>query len=175
MQARQFGDQLLSHGSLGGWKVHEVIGNGKSAVVLRAERDGKAAALKVFHPEIVERFGLDAQKTRINRELALIDTTHPYLVDILDGGVCDIFGHPYVAMELVPGNVLAEILKSIPRDAIEPIIEQLARAAKRLEDLGLVHRDIKPDNIMVTNLAPVHIKLLDFGVLKPIGDSSATN
>lgn len=174
-QARLFGEQLLACGALAGWTLIEFAGAGKSAVVFKAERAGKTAALKIFHPEIIERFGVDAQKTRIDRERALIGTSHAHLADIIDGGACEKLGHLYVAMEFVDGKILSEILNEIPRQAIGVVIEQLARAAKHLEDLGLVHRDIKPDNIMVTGLDPVQIKLLDFGVLKPIGDSTATN
>lgn len=174
-QARLFGDQLLAGGTLAGWTLIEVVGAGKSAVVFKAERAGKTAALKVFHPEIIDRFGLEAQKTRIERERALIGTNHAHLVDIVDGGACEELGHLYVAMEFVDGKILSEVLNEIPRQAIDAVVEQLARAAKHLEDLGLVHRDIKPDNIMVTTIEPVQIKLLDFGVLKPIGGSSVTN
>lgn len=174
-QARQFSKQLLASGELDGWKLKASIGAGKSAVVFKALRDGQRAALKVFHPELVERYGIEAQKIRIDRERGLIGTSHPNLVDILDGGICKTHGHPYVAMELVEGSILSEALDKIPRNAIAPIIEQMARGAKHLEDMGLVHRDIKPDNIMLLGLNPPRIKLLDFGVLRPIGDNSATD
>jgi len=174
-QTRLFSEQLLAAGELGGWKLKAFIGAGKSAIVFEAFRDGHRAAVKVFHPELVERYGIDAQKIRINRERGLIGTSHPNLVEILDGGVCETHGHPYVVMELVEGSILSEALGGISRNAIEPIIEQLASGAKHLEDRGLIHRDIKPDNIMLLGLNPPMIKLLDFGVLRPIGDNAATD
>lgn len=174
-QAKQFAEQLLQKGTVANWNLHSFLGFGKSAVILKAEKNGQEAAIKVFHRELIDRFGLPAQMIRIERERMLIGTTHPSLVQIIDGGMCNDVNLPYVVMELVPGEILSNVLEVIPRTSIESMIEQLARAVKHLEDLGLVHRDIKPDNIMVLDVDRPLIKLLDFGVIRPIGDSSATD
>lgn len=72
--------------SVGGWKIQKFINHGKSAVVFLAEKDGGQAALKVFEPEIVDRFGWDSQLKRIERERSLIGKIQPNLVSSYDGG-----------------------------------------------------------------------------------------
>jgi len=159
---------------VGGWTVEQLISNGHSAVVLRATRDGEVAALKVFDPDIVARFGRAEQLERINRETAIGPHAHPNLVAILDGGECEQTGYLYVVMELLDAQPLSDRLLVIPRQRIRPLVSQIAAAAQYLETLHIVHRDIKPSNIVVT---PDFTKatLLDLGVLRPIGQSDITD
>ncbi|QBP74551.1 hypothetical protein E2K99_05765 [Herbaspirillum huttiense] len=173
-EAQVFADSLLSKGEVGGWELLEYLAHGKSAVLLKARRGGKVSALKVFHSGLIEAYGRDAQLIRINREKELIDKKHPNLISILDAGACEATGHLYVAMELAGGRPLSTQLMSIPRKNIPMLIEQLARAAEQLENWGLTHRDIKPDNIHI-NEQSTSLTLLDFGVVKPHGDDSATS
>jgi hypothetical protein len=77
----------LTGRTVGDWKVVSQISFGKSAVVLRAVRDGQLAALKVFDPDLIERFGRDVQAKRIERELRLRGKKHPNLVEILMGAI----------------------------------------------------------------------------------------
>lgn len=159
----------LIHTSVAGWNVVEFLGAGKSALVLGAEKDGVSAALKIFDPELVQRFGSDIQAARIERELRLQGKNHPNLARILDGGHCkdrDLF---FIVMERISGQCLADVVPTLERDKIWPLISQIASAAKFLEDLGLVHRDIKPDNILVTS-DHSHACLMDFGVIRPVGE-----
>ena len=130
--------------------------------------------MKVFDPELVERFGKTKQLARIEREMALRENEHEHVVKILDGGECENTGHLFVAMECVESPNLASVLKVFPREAIWPIISQIADAAKHLESLGLCHRDIKPENIAVTADYRRGI-LLDLGVLRPVGDPDLTD
>lgn len=173
-QAKVFSDFLLAGGSLAGWELLEFLRHGKSAVVMRARREQMAAVVKVFHPGLIEAYGRGAQLIRISRERELIDKSHTNIVRILDAGTCETSKLLFVAMEVAPGKPLSEVLSSIPRANIATLIEQLARAARQLEDWGLTHRDIKPDNIHV-NEDLTSLMLLDFGVLKPHGDDSATS
>jgi eukaryotic-like serine/threonine-protein kinase len=175
VQANNFCRELLAEHVIDDWNLKSLLGHGKSAVVIQAEHAGTNAALKVFHPAVIERIGLDAQLIRIEREKMLVGTEHPALVSILGGGLSSLTKRPYIAMSLVSGIPMSESLGSIPRAHIPSMVEQLARAAKHLEDIGVVHRDIKPDNIMVIDDAMSKIKLLDFGVMRPVGDSSATD
>lgn len=94
--------------TVGGWNIKSYINHGKSAVVFLAERSGTTAALKIFDPEIVERYGRDVQLTRIDRERTLIGKSHPNLVAIYDGGEDGEF--LFVAMEYFPGSNLADSL-----------------------------------------------------------------
>ena len=154
--------------TVGGWTVQRLAGSGKSAVVFEAERGGKIAALKVFDRELVQRFGREVQQRRLDRELSLRGVTHENLVGILDGGYDDTFKVMFVVMEFIRAKTLSDVLDKVPRDRIWPLIAQVARAAKFLEERELCHRDIKPDNIAVSPDYEGAI-LLDLGVLKPFG------
>lgn len=164
----------LAGKQIGGWRLGKPLGAGKSALVFRATREGRTAALKVFDPDLVERFGQDVQFERLQRELSLRGKHHPHLVEILDGGHQKKRNLFYVVMTLVEGVPLSKVLDTFPRERIDPITSQIASAARFLEELGLVHRDIKPDNVYVatdfTNAC-----LLDLGVIRPIGTTGVTD
>jgi hypothetical protein len=160
--------------TIGSWTPVRLLDAGKSAVVFEAENGSTVCALKIFDPELVERFGTEVQTARITRELALRGKEHPHLVRILDGGQCDRTHCFFVAMELLPGQPLAKVLHSLPRERIWPLISQVASAAKFLEQLNLVHRDIKPDNVFVSDDFQ-HACLLDLGVIRPIGEPGLTD
>lgn len=172
-QAKMLIDSLLGT-SIGGWLVEEELGYGKSAVVMRATFGERSGALKVFHPELIERYGEEKQIARISRETSLVGSKHPNLVEIYAGGKCSETGHLFVVMELVPYSNLKSSIKNVPTTSIRPIIEQLASAAIFLEERGLVHRDIKPENIAISEDCK-SIKLLDLGVLRPFADSNLTD
>lgn len=159
---------------VGGWLINGFHGNGKSAVVLPAQKDGVIGAIKIFHPELVERYGKEAQLERINREKSLIGASHENLVKILDGGECADTGYLFVVMESLPYGNLHDRLLTIPIDSIRRIISQVASAARFLEDRGLAHRDIKPENIAISNDFSRAV-LLDLGVLLPVGASNLTD
>jgi serine/threonine protein kinase len=165
-EARRIIDRLLGK-NVGGWDIVGHRGTGKSAVVFDATREGRTAALKVFDPALVEASGKDKQLKRIDRELTLRGKHHPNLVEILDGGHCVTTGHLFVVMELIDAPNLASVIDDFPRDKIRPIIAQVASAARFLEDLGIVHRDIKTDNIAITPDFK-NATLLDLGVIRPL-------
>lgn len=173
-EAKVFSNSLLALDNLSGWELLEFIAHGKSAVVMRARKGHMLAVVKVFHPGLIEGYGRDAQLIRVNRERELIDKHHGNIARVLDAGSCEVTGHLFVAMEDAAGQQLSKVLCSIPRANIAALIEQLASAAMQLENWGFTHRDIKPDNIHV-NDALTSLMLLDFGVMKPHGDDSATS
>jgi serine/threonine protein kinase len=164
----------LAGKQIGGWRLEEPLGAGKSALVFRATRNRRVAALKVFDPDLVERFGPDVQLERLERELSLRGKKHPHLVEILDGGHQRKRNLFYVVMALVEGVPLTKLLDTFPREQIGPIAFQIASAARFLEELGLVHRDIKPDNIHVSTDFRSAC-LLDLGVIRPIGTTGVTD
>ena len=72
--------------SINGWVVESYINSGKSALVFRGSKDGITAAIKIFDPEIIERFGEKDEEERIERELELVGVHQENLVQIFDGG-----------------------------------------------------------------------------------------
>jgi serine/threonine protein kinase len=164
----------LMNTSVGGWKIVEYLGAGKSALVFAAEKENITGALKIFDPELVQRFGTDVQAARIDRELRLRGKTHPNLVRIFDGGYCKESSFFFIVMERLGGESLADAIKKVPKDLIWPIISQIASAAKYLEELNLVHRDIKPDNIFLS-ADYRQACLMDFGVIRPVGEPGITD
>lgn len=172
-QAQILVDSLLNI-EVGGWQVERYVGKGKSAVVLACSRGDEKAAIKVFHPELIERYGRAIQLERITRETSLVGASHPNLVVLLDGGECSITGHLFVVMEYLPYPNLHDVLDKVPPAAIPQLVSQIASAARFLEDRNLAHRDIKPENIAVSPDFSRAI-LLDLGVLRPIGSSNLTD
>jgi serine/threonine protein kinase len=173
VRAERISKELVGS-SVGGWRVNKYLGNGKSAVVFEGEKDAQHVALKVFDPELVDRFGKETQLERINRELLLVGEKHPNLVEIFDGGECVDSGYLYVAMELIKSPNLADSITFVPREKIFSVLQQVASAAKFLEGKQLAHRDIKPENIVV-NSDFSRAVLLDLGVLRPFGDAGLTD
>ncbi|MBW3663231.1 MAG: serine/threonine protein kinase [Actinobacteria bacterium] len=154
------------------YTLEEPIGSGGASVVWRAY-DGaldRSVAMKILHPhlaisdETVERFHREAK--------AAARLTHPNVVPIFDVGTDrDIV---YIVMELVAGPSLADLLKR--GGAMDPVVvaalgEQVAAALGEAHAHGLVHRDVKPANILLTTDGVV--KLTDFGIVKAIGMEEA--
>jgi eukaryotic-like serine/threonine-protein kinase len=166
--------QELRGKRVGGWLIRRYINAGKSAVVFEGERDGQQCALKIFDPELVERFGKATQLGRIERECRLIGEHHPYLVKIFASGECAESGYLYVAMEFIDAPNLGSALTLVPREKIASFLHQIASAARFLEEKHLAHRDIKPDNIAVFPDFSQAV-LLDLGVLRPFGDPGLTD
>lgn len=173
LKAKEWEDKLRGQ-VVAGWSIEALIDSGKSAAVFRAKRVDQLAALKIFDDEMIARFGDKTQLARIERELSLVGKDHPNLVKIIDGGVDPTTQNHFIVMELLDGPNLKDCLKAVPSDHIGGLVEQLAAAAEFLELHGLAHRDIKPANIILLDELKV-LKLLDFGVLRPVGVSGLTD
>lgn len=173
-QAQLFSQDIIRQGEIAGWIIDEYVAHGKSAVLFSAHSGAASAIVKVFHPGLIEAYGRESQVIRVNRERELVGRHHPNIVRVLDAGSCEQTGHLYVVMEKAAGAPLSKRLTHVPRDRISMLVEQLARAAMQLEDWGFTHRDIKPDNIHIDDECNV-LTLLDFGVIKPHGNDSATS
>ncbi|WP_035645945.1 protein kinase [Flavobacterium sp. ASV13] len=160
---------------IGGFKVLELINNGKSAAVFKAEKDGSFFALKIFDNDLVERFGHEIQTKRIEQEIALKNHSIANLVKIFEGGNTELDGQKYyfLVMELISGSNLMEYIKLTEYDqnfAIK-VLEKLNETTEQLlTEKGIAHRDIKPENIMVND--ENDIILMDLGVLKLVGAKS---
>lgn len=122
--------------------------------------------------------GLDAStnaRARFSREAAAAaQVKSPHVVQMLDHGLTD-DGVPFIVMEYLEGRDLAAVLAE--RGALEPaevvtIVAQVAKALSRVHAAGLLHRDIKPDNIFVCDGEDeLFVKLLDFGIAKSHGEA----
>jgi serine/threonine protein kinase len=157
-----------------GWRIVEYINCGKSAIVMKAERGGECGAIKIFDPELVERYGEAVQTERISREKSLNAHPHPNLIRVIDGGHWEEESLHYVIMEYLPWRNLADALKEVPVGSERSIIAQVAAAAQFLEQQGICHRDIKPENIAVSDDFSV-AKLLDLGVILPYSSRPITD
>jgi len=128
-------------------------------------------AVKFISPELVRT---DASMVeRFNREAALsARIKSPNVVQIFDHGIID-DGPPYIVMELLEGESLEQRLERTAPLSIEQtvaIVAQTAKALNKAHKLGIVHRDIKPDNIfLMADEDELHVKVLDFGIAKQTG------
>ena len=157
---------------LGHYRLVRVLGIGGMGTVYVAERhDGdfvQQVALK-----IVEGAGINsAVRARFERERQILaPLRHPNIASLFDGGVTP-DGSPYYTMELVEGENIADYCREHVHTVEERIglLIQVATALAYAHQHLVVHRDIKPSNILVT--ADEHVKLLDFGIAKPVDDTA---
>ena len=150
---------------IGKYDILGELGQGGMGVVYKA-RDpfiGRLVALKTVNPELVsdpeilQRFYREAQSAGTLQ--------HPNIVTVFDLGEFE--GHPYIAMEFVEGESLQNIIArqaKIPLAAKLKLLEQVCSGLDHAHKNGIVHRDIKPGNILVKNDGTV--KVVDFGIVK---------
>jgi len=148
------------------------IGEGAMGSVWRAQDIflGVSVALKLLRPE---HRGLDSWREYLSERLTREATTlaglrHPSIVRVFDFGASS-WNDPYLAMELLDGESLSAVLtrssKLVPEYAVQlllPIAHGLAAA----HDLGVVHRDLKPDNLFLSIDGRIQPKVIDFGLVK---------
>lgn len=158
----------------GRYRIEEVIGVGGMATVYRAsdlqlERD---VAVKLFPPTPAED-----ERLRQEAEISVLATlSHPGLVTLLDAGSCFAGGpmpQTYMVMELVAGPTLADLVRQGPLTpaATAMIGRQLADALATAHDGQVVHRDVKPANVLFVeplgdDVVGVRVKLADFGIAR---------
>ena len=157
------------------FQVEEEIGRGGMAVVYRARdvRLRRKVALKVLPPELAFR---EDVKRRFLREAQMAaQLSHPRIVPIY--AVDELAGVVFFAMGLVEGETLAQQLASAPRPAVSVVralMRDVADALAYAHARGVVHRDVKPDNILVER-ASGHALVSDFGIARAAeGDARLT-
>jgi Tol biopolymer transport system component len=149
---------------IGPYEVLAPLGVGGMGEIYRARdpRLGREVALKV----LPEEFSADSDRlARFEREARSASAlNHPHIVTVYDVGRADSLS--YIAMELVDGRTLRELLASgaIPGKRAVSIAAQAADALAKAHSAGIVHRDLKPENVMVSKDG--FVKILDFGLAK---------
>ncbi|QJW92914.1 serine/threonine-protein kinase [Frigoriglobus tundricola] len=153
-----------------GYDVQQLVGHGGMGVVYRAvhRATGRTVALKLVNPSGVH----DPQtRSRFDREVrTLAALKHPNIVPVYDAG--DWHGFPYCAMEFVPGGTLSEHLDRVRADVRGAVrlMVKVARAVAAMHAAGVLHRDLKPLNILLgPNDEPM---VADFGLVRWSGDES---
>jgi serine/threonine protein kinase len=165
------GTAVLARGDkLGGYEIEDIIGFGGMAIVYRAQQTslGRPVALKVLAPQLSGDAAFRERFRREGHHVAGLD--HPHVLTVYDSGEID--GRLYLAMRLVDGGTLADKMQTggLSADDTLAILEAIAGALDAAHAAGVVHRDVKPQNILIDrNERPF---LADFGVAK--GGGSAT-
>jgi tetratricopeptide (TPR) repeat protein len=148
--------------TFGPYRVLAELGSGGMGTVYRAETEaGDTVALKVIHAHLV---GKSSFKERFGREVEIgRRVRHDNVVATLGAGEAD--GSAYIAMELVDGQTLRELLDEIgtlPEELCSHIGREVACALQAIHEAGAFHRDIKPENVLIT--AENRVKVMDLGV-----------
>jgi serine/threonine protein kinase len=157
--------------SLGGFRLIEPLGHGSFATAYLAQQIGteRKAVVKIAHPHMINGHHGEMIRQRFDAEVrAITRIQHPNMVTVYTSGLTpdDI---PYIAMEFVHGHTLDVVLQRsapLPLDTILIVFEQVASVLKSAHSLGVVHRDITPNNIMIQTDAqgqPI-ARVLDFGL-----------
>src|SRR5689334_9275717 len=142
--------QLDVGSQLGAYRIEGYIGRGGMGVVYRAEHVhlGRQVALKLLAPELAENESFRDRFVRESRVAARVD--HPNVIPIYEAGEAD--GHYFIAMRYVDGLDLREILPTTGPLELKralSVLTQVAGALDAAHAQGLVHRDVKPGNILV--------------------------
>jgi serine/threonine protein kinase len=150
---------------LGRYRVDHVLGSGGMALVYRARDDelDRPVAIKVLADNLAAD---EAFRKRFLREARLAaQLAHPNVVQVYDSGEAD--GRPYIVMEYVDGQTLAELLsrrgRLPPAEAVELAL-QVCAGLEHAHRAGLIHRDIKPQNVLIRDDGTV--KIVDFGIAR---------
>jgi serine/threonine protein kinase len=159
------------HGFLGRYRLHEPIGQGATAIVYRAVHPTLEipVAVKVFRPDVMSRTSRDMLATEA-RNLARID--HPNIVRVWDYG--QVGTTPFLVMEYVHGRNLLEVIHHDGRLSLARatrVIDQIAAGLDAVRRAGLVHRDVKPGNILLCRSGAA--KLADLGIANRVEDRVA--
>jgi serine/threonine protein kinase len=168
-QAKQL---LLGHGSeltLGAYRLLERLGSGGMGQVFKALHVpmNRYVALKIVRPELVA----DAKTLkRFRREVqAVAQLSHPNIVTVFDAS--QVGDTHFLAMEYIDGLDLSALVRDsapLPVDVACDYIRQAALGLQHANERGLIHRDVKPGNLLITRNPPGVVKILDMGLARPV-------
>jgi Tol biopolymer transport system component len=169
---------VLRPGSrVAGYRLEEQVGAGGMAVVYRArdERLGRLAALKIMAPAMATDALFRQRFTRESRAAAAVD--HPHIIPVYEAGEAD--GVLFIAMRFVGGGDVGSLLRRegpLPPARAASFISPVASALDAAHAAGLVHRDVKPANMLLDTHPgrPDHVYLSDFGLSKGVQSGRMT-
>jgi serine/threonine protein kinase len=172
------GSSGLSPGSrFAGFRIERTLGHGGMGIVYLAREVSldRDVALKVIRTELAQDERFRARFQEESRTAASIE--HPRVVTVFGAGERD--GLLYVAMRFVPGRDLGRLISArgpLPADAAAPLVAQVADGLDAVHEAGLVHRDVKPANVLVGEAGPAEegpaAYLTDFGLAKIAASTS---
>ncbi|MBW3597654.1 MAG: protein kinase [Planctomycetes bacterium] len=174
--ARRLGSvdhDALAGKTLGGWLIRRRLGKGGMSIVYDAEdRQGRRAALKMMSHRLVYDEGACRQ---FQREADIIQSfEHPNIVRMYERFAA--FHTYFLALEFCEGAPLDEVLKRrgpLPESEARKVIGQAAAGLAYAHRAGVIHRDVKPANVMVARDGTV--KLMDFGLARPVAELPASS
>ena len=159
--------QVVAH-----FRIIRQLGAGGMGIVYLAEdlRLGRQLGLKFLPAYLTNDF--EARQRFLNEARLAAKLNHPNIATIYESGEAG--DHIYIAMEYVQGESLKERLKdgAIPVSEVTNMLRQIAKGLHEAHQRGIVHRDIKPGNIMITETGQV--KIMDFGLAKQDDGESLT-
>ncbi|HEY7325607.1 MAG TPA: serine/threonine-protein kinase, partial [Streptosporangiaceae bacterium] len=154
---------------IGDYRLEEQIGQGGMAVVFRAqdERLKRQVALKILSPALATDEAFRHRFIRESRSAAAVDD--PHIIPVYEAGEAD--GVLFIAMRYVPGGDAGTLVRNegpLPPARVAAIVSSVASALDAAHAAGLVHRDVKPANMLVVARPgqPDHVYLSDFGLTK---------
>ena len=174
-QATQKFEDVLIGRTLGPYIVKSILGEGGMGVVYSGEHPtiGRKVALKVLRPELSLRDNIVDQFVQEARSVNTIG--HANIVNIYDFGKTP-FGSFYIVMEYLNGQTLRTLLDAEgpqPLSRVRSLVRGVGAALSAAHAKGYIHRDVKPENIMlVQRRGKEFVKLLDFGIVKLLTDPS---
>lgn len=153
------------------YRLGTLLGTGGVAEVYRAidERLHRGVAVKLFRGDVADELQRHEEEMRT---LAMLN--HASLVTVFDAGTDEDTNRPYLVMALIEGSTLADQLRAGPLDPLRTaeIGAAVADALAYVHGQGLIHRDVKPANVLISNAGRVF--LADFGIARLVGSAHAT-
>ncbi|HLK74790.1 MAG TPA: protein kinase [Streptosporangiaceae bacterium] len=170
--------EFRSGSVLAGYRLEQQVGRGGFAVVFRAldERLGRPVALKILSPALASS-SPEFRRRFIAESRAAAAVDDPHIIPVYEAGEAD--GVLFIAMRYVAGGDLRQVLEregALAPDRAADFVSPVASALDAAHGAGLVHRDVKPGNILVDARAgrPDHVYLSDFGIVKGAALGSLT-
>jgi len=164
------------------YRVEKLVGRGAMGTVWSARHTslGQAVAIKFIHPHLTS--SRDALRRFQTEAKAAAKLKSRHVAQVYDDGVTE-SGQPYIVMEFLEGQSLEAAIRQrgpLPPDEVISIIREAAQALEVAHAAGVVHRDLKPDNIMLSRDPESKprgytVKLVDFGIAKLLTDEAAAS